>query len=134
MSWIDWVITIVPVMFVIGIGIWSRRYVRGVSDYMAAGRICRRYVLTTALMAEAIGLVSLIAYVEVRYMTGFAMMFWNNLTLPLAMILTMSGYCYYRYRETRAMSIGQSLEMRYNRSFRVFASFLRCSRGSSLGK
>ena len=125
MSWIDWIIAIVPVAFVIGIGIWSRRYVRGVSDYMAAGRICRRYVLTTALMAEAIGLVTLISYVEVRYMTGFALTYWNNLMLPLGMILTMSGYCYYRYRETKAMSIGQYLEMRYNRSLRVFASFLR---------
>lgn len=125
MSWIDWIIAIVPLMGVIGVGLWAKRYVRGVSDYMAAGRICRRYVLTTALMAEAIGLVSLISYIEVRYMTGFALTYWNNLMLPLGMILTMSGYCYYRYRETKAMSIGQYLEMRYNRSLRVFASFLR---------
>ena len=125
MSWIDWIITLVPLAFVIGMGFYSKKYVRGVSDYMASGRICRRYVLTTALMAEAIGLVSLISYLEMRYMTGFALSFWSNLTLPLGMILTMSGYCYYRYRETRAMSIGQYLEMRYNRSLRVFASFLR---------
>ena len=125
MSWIDWLITIVPVGFVLWLGWHVRRYIIGVSDFLVAGRICHRYVLSTSNIANALGLVTLAAYVEVHYKTGFAMGFWSSLQSPLAIFMGLTGYCYYRLRETRAMSIGQFLEMRYNRNLRIFACFLR---------
>ena len=39
MHWIDWCIVIIPVLIVLGIALYSRRYVRGVVDYVAAGRV-----------------------------------------------------------------------------------------------
>ena len=125
MSWIDWLIVIIPVAFVIGIGLWSRRYVRSVADYLAAGRICGRYVISVGDIANALSIIGLVAYVEVQYKTGYALSFWNNIMLPLGIILSLTGYCTYRFRETKAMSLGQFLEMRYSRAFRVFAAFLR---------
>ncbi len=125
MHWIDWIIIFVSLVFVMWMGWYSRRFITGVSDYLVAGRVCRRYVITTANLANALGLVTLAASVEVSYMTGFAMQFWNNILLPLSIIISMTGYCMYRFRETRAMSIGQFLEIRYHRPLRIFASFLR---------
>lgn len=125
MSLIDWLIVLVPVAGVMFLGWYVRRYIVGVSDFLAAGRLCHRYVISTATLANALGLVTLVAYVEVSYKTGFALGFWRELMLPVGMMISLSGYCLYRFRETRAMSIGQFLEMRYNRSLRIFASFLR---------
>jgi Na+/proline symporter len=82
MGWIDWLITLVPLAIVMGLGWYSRKYIRGVSDYMVAGRVCRRYVISTANMANSLALVSLVAYVESHYRTGFALTFWNSLMLP----------------------------------------------------
>lgn len=125
MSWIDWMITIIPTAAVLWLGWHVRRYIVGVSDFLVAGRVCHRYVIATSSMAYAMGLVTLAAYVEVHYKTGFAMGFWNSALLPVSIILSLTGYCLYRFRETKAMSIGQFLEMRYNRSLRIFACFLR---------
>ena len=125
MTWYAWLIVIIPVAFIMWVGWHIRRYIVGVSDFLACGRVCRRYVITTAHMANALGLVTLAAYIEVHYRTGFALAFWNSLMLPISVMISLSGYCIYRFRETRALSIGQFLEMRYNRPLRIFACFLR---------
>ena len=44
MTWIDWAIILVPLCIVMFMGVYSRRYIRGVTDYLAAGRVCGRPV------------------------------------------------------------------------------------------
>jgi solute:Na+ symporter, SSS family len=125
MGWIDWLIVIVPVTFVIGMGLYSRKYIRGVADFLAAGRVCGRYVISVGDIANALSIIGLVAYVEVHYKTGFALAFWTKIIGPLGIVTGLFGYCTYRFRETKAMSLGQFLEMRYNRKFRIFAAGLR---------
>ena len=125
MTWIDWVILIVPVTIVMWVAWRSRRYIRDVSDFLAAGRVCGRYAISVADTANAISIISLAAFVEVHYKTGFALTFWGYFLMPLGIIVALTGYCVYRFRETKAMSLGQFLEMRYNRSLRIFAATLR---------
>ncbi len=125
MSWIDWTILFVPLAFVMYTAVWSKRYVKGVADFLSAGRVCGRYVISVADVANALAVITLVAFVEVQYKTGFALGFWGNLLTPLWVALGLTGYCTYRFRETRAMSLGQFLEMRYNRPLRIFAAALR---------
>lgn len=125
MNIVDWMIFIVPLLLVIYMAYYSRRYVKGVADFLAAGRVCGRYVICVSDVAGALAVVTLISQAEANYQTGFALSFWNGLLTPLGVIMALTGYCTFRYRETRAMSLGQFLEMRYSRNFRIFASVLR---------
>ena len=125
MSIIDWLIVVIPTLTVISIGIYSRRYIKGVADFLSAGRVAGRYVISIGDVANALSIIGLVSYVEIHYKTGFALVFWNNILLPLGVVISLFGYCTYRFRETKAMSLGQFLEMRYNRPFRIFASALR---------
>lgn len=125
MNLFDWAILALPLIFIFRMAFRSRRYIRGVADFLAAGRVCGRYVISVADVANALAVITLVAQVEANYKTGIAIGFWNSLTIPVGMVIGLTGYCYYRYRETRALSIGQFLEMRYSRSLRIFASALR---------
>ncbi|MBO4619990.1 MAG: hypothetical protein J5654_07755 [Victivallales bacterium] len=125
MSILDWLLVLVPVAFVMYMAFHSRSYVRSVADYLAAGRICGRYVISVADVANALSIIVLLTQVEMYYKTGFAMSFWNKMMGPLGLVLSLTGFCIYRFRETRAMSLGQWLEMRYSRPFRIFAAALR---------
>ena len=125
MSLLDWLILLIPTAVVMGVGIYSKKYVRSVADFLSAGRVAGRYVISVGDVAAALSIIGLAAYVEVHYKTGFALVFWNNILLPLGVVMSLYGYCSYRFRETKAMSLGQFLEMRYNRPFRIFASCLR---------
>lgn len=125
MQWIDWAIVAFPVIFVLGLAIYCRKYIRGVSDYVAAGRVAGRYVMCVAGLESGLGIMYLVSMTEVKYQAGFAMAFWYMLGAPVAMILGLTGFCIYRFRETKALSLGQFLEMRYSRSFRIFAASVR---------
>ena len=125
MTWYDWLILIVPVCFVMLMGLHARRYVRGVSDFLSAGRLGGRYVLCAGEVANALSIIGLVTYIEIHYKTGFSVAFWSSILAPLSILMGLTGFCYYRFRETRAMSLGQFLEMRYSRSLRIFAASLR---------
>ncbi|MEN8254475.1 MAG: sodium:panthothenate symporter [Verrucomicrobiota bacterium] len=125
MHWIDWLIVIIPVLFLLYIALYSRKYVRGVVDYLAAGRVAGRYVLTVGDMTAGLGIITLVAMTEQWYHVGFGVGFWQVIAIPVTVIISLTGYCTYRFRESKALSNGQFLEMRYSRSFRIFASSLR---------
>ena len=122
---LDWLIIILPVVFVLIMGWRSRRYVTQVSDFLSAGRLCGRYLLSVADVAYSLSIMGLVGYVEIHYRTGFALTFWQNLILPLSVALGLVGFVTYRFRETKALSFGQYLEMRYSRKLRIFACALR---------
>lgn len=125
MHWIDWVIVIVPVVFVLGIAMYSKKYVRGVADFLAAGRVAGRYVICVGDLQAGLSVITLIALCEVEYQCGMAMGLWNKLVVPVSIFMALTGYCLYRYRQTKCLSIGQFLELRYNRPLRIIAAFIR---------
>ncbi|PTX93928.1 sodium:panthothenate symporter [Spartobacteria bacterium LR76] len=125
MHFIDWLIVLVPVIGILWLSVYSKRYVRGVADFLAAGRTAGRYVLSAGDMTSGLGIITLVALVEAKYQVGYALTFWEYLTVPVGIIMGLTGFCIYRFRETRSLSIGQFLEIRYSRSFRIIAAGLR---------
>ncbi len=125
MHFIDWIIMIVPFAAVMALAIYAKKYARDVVDFLAAGRVAGRYVMCVGDVAAALSVITLVANCEATYRAGSAMGFWGIITMPLGMFLGLFGYCTYRWRASRALSFGQFVEMRYNKSFRVFCAMLR---------
>jgi len=99
----------------------TRRYMRGVADYLAAGRSAGRYLLTVSAGIAAIGAITIVANLEMGYEAGFAMGWWG-LSMSLFMtIVTVTGWVNYRFRRTRALTLSEFFERRYSRRFRIFA-------------
>ncbi|MDD3155508.1 MAG: hypothetical protein PHS41_11635, partial [Victivallaceae bacterium] len=119
MSWIDWVILLVPILLIfVAVG-YTQKYVRSVADFLAAGRTGGRYLLTSANGLAGMGLITLVAYSQKFHHAGWAIDWWNNGYLMIAAVLSLSGFVYYRFRETRAMTLAQFFQMRYDRGYRI---------------
>ncbi|EIP96559.1 Na+/panthothenate symporter [Opitutaceae bacterium TAV1] len=125
MHWIDWLITIVPMIPILWMAIHCRKYVRGVADYLAAGRVAGRYVIAVGDLTAGLGVITLVALCEQKYQVGYAISFWDYMVIPVGIVMGLTGYCTYRFRETRSLSFGQFIEMRYNRPLRVTAAVIR---------
>ena len=130
LSLIDWLI--VGSLFA-GIGMvayLTKPFSRSVSDFLSGNRCAGRYLLTLSEGMAAMGLVGTIANFEKFYNAGFAASWWGLMMAPIALIIALSGWVRYRYRETRAMSMGQFFEIRYgSRNFRIFAGIVAWGAG-----
>lgn len=121
---IDWLIIGSFLTVLICVAAYSRRFTRSVADFLAANRCAGRYLLTLSDGIAAFGAAAIIANFEKFYHAGFAASWWGFMLAPVAMVVALTGWVVYRYRETRAMTMAQYFEMRYSRRFRVFAGIL----------
>ena len=121
MSWLDW--SIVGALFAVLIGTLAicQRYVKSTADFLVANRCAGRYLLTITSAIAGIGAISIVANFEQYYVAGFCPTWWGFLQNPITMIMGITGWVYYRLRETRCMTMAQFFEVRYSRNFRVFS-------------
>ena len=124
MTRLDWTIAILPVLLAFAVGFYCKRYVRGVADFTSGGRMAGRYLLAIAGGELQAGAVVFVALFESISQTGFSLGWWGWLAMPIGLIIGISGFVLYRYRETRAMTLAQFFELRYTKRFRLFTGFL----------
>ena len=124
MHFIDWLLVALPLLVILWVGFKAQSYIRNVSDFLSAGRCAGRYLLSVADGSAGLGLITMVGMFEMYYRTGNSIGFWSGIGILVGLAMTMTGFVTYRYRETRAMTLAQFFEMRYSRSFRVFAGLL----------
>lgn len=124
MHWIDWLIVGALIAVTVLTGTFTKRYVRGVADYLSANRCAGRYLMTVAQGIAGLSVASMIANYEQYYKAGFPALWWQQILLPTTLFISLSGFVRYRFRETRALTMAQFFEMRYSRKFRVFSGLL----------
>jgi SSS family solute:Na+ symporter len=124
MAALDWCIVLVVLGGVIGVGLFTRRYMRSVADFLAAGRSAGRYLITISYGVANIGAITVLAFFEQNYEAGATLMWWEALLQVALLFAMLSGWVIYRFRQTRCLTLAEFFERRYGRGFRVFAGAL----------
>ncbi len=124
MAALDWGIVVALLVVLAVAAFYTTRFTKSVSAFLAANRCGRRYLITTANAMAGTGLITLVYWFELHYEVGFTGVWWSSMTEPALVVIALSGWVVYRFRQTRAMTLAQFFEMRYSRSFRVFAGLV----------
>jgi SSS family solute:Na+ symporter len=119
MTFWDWLLVWVPLVFVAALAAYTQRFNKSVADFIAAGRCAGRYLLTTA-RGTAGSAVYTIGLFQITGKAGFTFAWWSLIPAPILLLVASTGFVFYRYRETRALTVAQFFEMRYSRAFRLF--------------
>src|SRR5438270_8136002 len=121
---IDWIFVIVPIAVVLAFALYTKRFVKSVADFLSGGRCAGRYLLANARGESDSGLSNTSAMFEKILVSGFVLSFWDKLFYPIILLFGIGGFVIYRFRETRAMTLAQFLEMRYSRAYRLYMGIL----------
>lgn len=124
MHWLDWLLVSLMMVGVIWIAVYTQRYMNSVADFLSGGRVAGRYLLAVAKGEMGAGAVCFVAAFEVMNKSGFTLNWWGWINIPVGLIVAISGFVIYRYRETRVMTLAQFFEVRYSKAFRIFTGFL----------
>ncbi|MDZ7338751.1 MAG: sodium:solute symporter [candidate division KSB1 bacterium] len=124
LSLLDWFIVAGMVALTGAVVLTSRTHMRSVADFLAAGRTAGRYVISVSQGMAALGAITVVATFEMNYYAGLPMTWWGFMMTPVVVLITVTGWVVYRFRQTRALTMAQFFEMRYSRRFRIFAGTL----------
>lgn len=121
---IDWCIVAGLLAVIVTTAVATKKYTQSVADFLAANRCAGRYLLCISQGMAGLGAISIVAFFEMFYKAGFTADWWMLMMSPLALLIALSGWVIYRYRETRVMTMAQFFEVRYSKGVRVFAGIL----------
>ena len=124
MHFIDWAIVVSLLVIIFSAAIYTKKYTESVSDFLSANRCARRYLLCISGGMAQLGAISIVAMLEMYYVGGFSANWWTLMMTPISLVLSLAGWISYRYRETRVFTLAQLFEIRYSKSFRVFAGII----------
>jgi solute:Na+ symporter, SSS family len=124
LSFIDWLIVFFTFALMVYGVIFSKKFMKSVADFLAAGRTAGRYIISIAMGMAMLGAISVVGEFQVFYKSGFCMKWWELTMAMVILFVTVSGWIVYRFRQTRALTMAQFFEMRYSRKFRIFSGIL----------
>ncbi|MAD77864.1 MAG: hypothetical protein CMJ51_00660 [Planctomycetaceae bacterium] len=121
---LDWIIVAIFVVGLVLAALATNRYARTVSGFLAADRCAGRYLIAVSYGMAQLGVISLVWFWQQYYDVGFTSVWWGFMENPALIVIALSGWVVYRFRQTRALTMAQFFEIRYSRKFRVFAGLV----------
>ncbi len=124
LSFLDWSIVVVVLGLMIISVLASKSLMRSVADFLAAGRTAGRYLVAVSSGIAGLGAITIVGNLEMNFIAGFSMSWWGMTMGVIVLVVTVSGWVVYRFRQTRCLTMAQFFEIRYSRRFRIFSGIL----------
>ena len=124
MAPLDWTIVAAVLAVMVAGVLISRGHMKSVADFLAAGRTGGRYLISVASGIAGLGAITIVGLLEMNYIAGFSMTWWGFTMSVVILVLTVSGWVIYRFRQTRSLTLPEFFERRYSKRFRVFGGMI----------
>ncbi len=121
----DWAIVVAYLLGTVAIGIYVNRYIRGMGDFLVAGRSLKTHLGIATMIGSELGLVTAMYSAQKGFTGGFAAFHIGLLAGLACLVVGLTGLIVVPLREMRIMTIPEFYEKRFkSRSLRVFGGSL----------
>ena len=106
------------------VGLFARKYIENIADFLVVGRGLNTSIAVATLVASETGLVTLVYYAELGYVAGFAALAIGLIKGITMWITGKTGFVVRRLREMEIMTIPEFYQKRYNTKVRVLGGVI----------
>jgi len=121
---LDWAIVILYLLGSAAIGIWSRRYVRNMSDFVVAGRSLKSHLGIATMIGTELGLVTVMFAAQKGFTGGFAAFHIAVCAGVVCLVVGWSGFIVVPLRQMGVMTIPEFYERRFGRGVRILGGLI----------
>ncbi len=91
MALLDWMILSCFIAFMVVVAYLTKKYARGVADFLTANRCAGKYILAMGDGMVTLGAISFVACFQLYYEGGFTPIWWESTRLPLYLFVAISS-------------------------------------------
>jgi solute:Na+ symporter, SSS family len=123
-STIDWVIVILYPLISVGIGLYVRKYVRNMKDFVVAGRGMGLWLGIATITGTELGLITVMYSSQKGFTGGFAAFHIALAAGLVTLVVGVTGFLVYRLRKLEVMTIPEFYEKRFDRKTRILGGIM----------
>jgi SSS family solute:Na+ symporter len=121
---LDWVIIIIYPMISVAIGLYVRKFIKNMRDFVTAGRNLGLWLGIATMTGTELGLITVMYSAQKGFTGGFATFHIALAALIVTFIVGLTGFIVYRLREMKVMTIPEFYEKRFDRKTRILGGIM----------
>ncbi len=121
---VDWCIVVAYLIIVVGIGVYIKRYISNVTDFIVAGRGLRMFLAIATMIGTELGLVTVMYSAQKGFTGGFAAFHIALAAAIVTLIVGLTGFIVVPLRRMEVMTIPEFYEKRFGRGVRILGGII----------
>ena len=121
---IDWCIVVGYLIAVVAFGVYIRRYITNVTDFMVAGRGLKTFLAIATMIGTELGLVTVMYSAQKGFTGGFAAFHIALAAAIVTLVVGLTGFIVVPLRRMKVMTIPEFYERRFGRGVRILGGII----------
>ncbi|MBN2315206.1 MAG: sodium:solute symporter family protein [Sedimentisphaerales bacterium] len=121
---VDWCIVIGYLLIVVGIGVYIKRYISNVTDFIVAGRGLKTFLAIATMIGTELGLVTVMYSAQKGFTGGFAAFHIALAAAIVTLLVGLTGFIVVPLRRMEVMTIPEFYEKRFGRGVRILGGII----------
>jgi len=123
-SSLDWCIVIGYLITIVALGVYIRRYITNVTDFMVAGRGLKTFLAIATMIGTELGLITVMYSSQKGFNNGFAAFHIALAAAIVTLVVGLTGFIVVPLRRLKVMTIPEYYEIRFGRGVRILGGII----------